>query len=256
MFWKQKRKSPSWSTNSNLKQHPTATMLPHLCLTKLSWNWILRKPWYTKKLLPMVWFSCRAIITKLNNPGFMFLRCSTARQKEASAPTEDAFVQQRAQNMHMGWKWAEVGEWHFRGCFGIGRSWLSPARGVYLPEPGLDSVAAIYKCWDRPREVASPPAAKFQAITGTGTLGSLVGACTEVQQQGRACYWGRERRSAALWQHGKSIAFFISTTEYYYALCMAFMNVCLTIIYLPEINSLLSLQTSKQCHHLSSLQIN
>lgn len=123
-------------------------------------------------------------------------------------------------------------------------------------EPGLDRVAATCKCWGRPGRVAPSPAAKFHGIRATGTLGSLVGAQTKVQQQGRACYWGRERRSATLWQHGKSIPFFISTAEYYYALCMAFMNVCLTIIYLPEINSLLSLQTSNQCHHLFSLQIN
>lgn len=72
---------------------------------------------------------------------------------------------------------------------------------------------------------------------------------------GKSLLLGQRERSAALWQHGKSIPFFISTAEYYYALCMAFMNVCLTMIYLPEINSLLSLQTSNQCHHLSSLQI-
>lgn len=146
--------------------------------------------------------------------------------------------------------------WDGRGHSGMARTRLSPATWVYHTEPGLDSGAAIYKCWGRPRQVAFPPAAKFQAIRATGALGSLVGAQTEVQQQGTACYRGRERRSAALWQHGKSIAFFISTAEYYYALCMAFMNVCLTIIYLPEINSLLSLQTSNQCHHLYSLQIN
>lgn len=186
----------------------------------------------------------------------MFLRCTSARQKEGSAPAEDAFVQWRAQNIAWGWGRADVGGWDGRGHWGMARTWLYPARWVYHTEPGLDSVAAICKCWGRPRRVASPPAAKFQAIRGTGALGSLVGAPTEMQQQGRACYWGRERRRAALWQHGKSIPFFISTAEYYYALCMAFMNVCLTIIYLPEINSLLSLQTSNQCRHLSSLQIN
>lgn len=155
-----------------------------------------------------------------------------------------------------GWGWAGVGGWDGRGHLGMARTWLSSARWVYHTEPGLDSVAAIYKRWGRPRLVASPPAAKFQAIRATGSLGSLVGARAEAQQQGRACNWGRERRSAALWQHAKSIAFFISTAEHYYALCMAFMNVCPTIIYLPEINSLLSLQTSNQCHHLSRLQIN
>lgn len=187
----------------------------------------------------------------------MILRRTTARQKEAPAPAADAFVQWKAQNTCVGLGASGCGRVGWQGAhLGMGRTWLSSATWVYHTEPRLDSAAAIYKCCGRPRQVASPSAAKFQAIRATGSLGSLVGARTEAQQQGRACYWGRERRSAALWQHGKSIAFFISTAEHYYALCMAFMNVCPTIIYLPEINSLLSLQTSNQCHHLSSLQIN
>lgn len=42
-----------WYTNSNLKQHPTGTMLPHLCFMKLSWNCILRKPTATSGLIFM-----------------------------------------------------------------------------------------------------------------------------------------------------------------------------------------------------------
>lgn len=67
-------------------------------------------------------------------------------------------------------------------------------------------------------------------------LGSLVGAWMLAQQWEKACYWGdggrasREGRSAALRQHGKSIAFFISTAEYYYAFFLAFMNVTTSCI--------------------------
>lgn len=86
----------------------------------------------------------------------MFFRCS-ARQKEASAPAEDAFVQWRAQNAVWGWGWADVGGWGGRGHSGMARTCLSPARWVYHTEPGLDSVAAIYKCWGRPRHLLQLP---------------------------------------------------------------------------------------------------
>lgn len=36
---------------------------------------------------------------KTNNPDFMFLKCTTARQKEVPTPAEDALVQWRAQNV-------------------------------------------------------------------------------------------------------------------------------------------------------------
>lgn len=136
---------------------------------------------------------------------------------------------------------------------GMARTWLSPARWVYHTEPGLDSVAAIYKCWGRPRHPLQLPNSKQLEPLAPSAPWWVPGQRCSSREESVIRV---ERRSAALWQHGKSIPFFISTAEYYYALCMAFMNVCLTIIYLPEINSLLSLQTSNQCYHLSSLQIN
>lgn len=158
---------------------------------------------------------------------------------------------------YVGWGRADAEERDGRGHSGMVRgTWLSPATWVYHTEPGLDRVAAVYKRWGRPRQahpLQLPNSRQLEPLVLSAPWWVPGQRCSSREQP----VTGVEREEeCCLWQHGKSIAFFISTAEYYYALCMAFMNVCLTIIYLPEINSLLSLQTSSQCHHLSSLQIN